>query len=134
MKRLLTIVAAAVLFIAIVFFVILKACSGFVSSFDGERQSKMVLLAGDYYYNKSDKQLWQKEESTNSYKNISGDTVDSLVWNSDHIFGYARNSYFILFVREKKYKIFTNSDSIGKLISKDCQVLQEVPPLSAVYK
>lgn len=86
------------LLVAVVFFAILfaffRGCSGFVSEFDGENKERMVKLTGDYFYGKVDKTVWLREETTDSYRRIIPDNIDSLVWNNKIIVGYVGGKYF----------------------------------------
>ena len=128
MKKLLII---GILVLAFLFvFYIFRGCTRFVSSFDGEKKSKMIQLLGDYYYGKVDKQLWIREESTDSYKNVSNGSIDSLMWDSKHIIGYTQKMYFIVIVTENNFKLVNDKSSIEKIINKDYEKLREVPPLS----
>lgn len=129
MRSLLLLIILLLLLGSFLFF-IFKGCTGFVPTFDGEEKSKMVLLAGGYYFNKSDRQIWQREEVTDSYKNISNVYIDSLVWNSDHIIGYANKKYFIIILKTGEYKTLSDKNVIQKIASKDYKQLQELPPLS----
>ena len=65
MKSFSIILLIGLIFLLVIFF-LLKKCSGFVSSIDGERKSKMIEIAGDYYYNQNDFKIWQREEKTDS--------------------------------------------------------------------
>ena len=60
MKSFSIILLIGLIFLLVIFF-LLKKCSGFVSSIDGERKSKMIEIAGDYYYNQNDFKIWQRE-------------------------------------------------------------------------
>ncbi len=129
MRRFL-IIGTVLLFIGFLSLYIFKGCTGFVSSSDGERKSKMMPLTGSYYYNKVDKKIWQKEEATDSYKTISSASVDSLMWDASQIIGYAQQQYFVVSLKTNEYRILKDRSGIKKVISKDYQQLQEVPPLS----
>jgi hypothetical protein len=92
--------AIAVLICVISFILIVsvtfRTCTGFVSFFDGEKQTKMVELTDDYYYNKLDGFLWVKEKKTDSYRRVLDNRIDSLAWDKTNIVGYGGQTYFAI--------------------------------------
>lgn len=104
-----------------------KNCNAFVPGIDGERNAKMINLSGNYFYNKSDKQLWLKE-SRDTYKKISNASIDSLMWNKNYIMGFSQGSYFMVDVVEKKSKLINGRNNF-QIINNDYNKLEEVPPL-----
>lgn len=92
MKAAIILICVIVLFLGVA--TLFKACTGFVSFFDGERQPRMVELIGDYYYNKLDASIWIKEKRTDSYRRVIDNKIDSLAWGKKNIFGYSGKTYF----------------------------------------
>ena len=111
MKSFSIILLIGLIFLLVIFF-LLKKCSGFVSSIDGERKSKMIEIAGDYYYNQNDFKIWQREEITDSYKKIIDNEVDSLLWNGNYVLGYYKHSYFIIDINSSSIKYVNKRDSL----------------------
>jgi hypothetical protein len=88
--------------------VIFKTCTNSISFIDGDRKSKMVKLAGDYYYNKVDGAIWVREMPTDSYKRVLQNEVDSLIFNKKNIVGYSKDRYFKIEVFTGKISYMSN--------------------------
>jgi len=106
MKLKFVLIIFSVIIILIIYAV--KSCSSMVQSMDGEKVSKMIEISQGYFYNKTDKKIWQYEKKTDSYLNIIANQVDSLSYNSDYIIGYANKQYFIINVKKSNIEYLNN--------------------------
>lgn len=120
---------AVVLFVVLLSTIIFRGCSGFVSFFDGDNKSKMISLTKNYYYNETDKGIWQKEDVTDSYKNIFNSSIDSLMWNNQVIIGYSSGKYFIVYVAAESVKVIEKRASITDNFIGSFKNLDNIPPL-----
>lgn len=119
-----------VLLVVLLSTIIFRGCSGFVSFFDGDNKSKMISLTKNYYYNETDKGIWQKDDVTDSYKNIFNSSIDSLMWNNQVIMGYSNGQYFIVSVADESVKVFEKKASITDDFIGSFKNLDNIPPLS----
>jgi hypothetical protein len=111
---------------------LLKECSGFISSIDGEKKSKMIEIVGDYYYNQSDFKIWQREEKTDSYKKIVDNEVDSLLWNMNYVLGYCKYSYFIIDINRNNIKYLNKRDSLYSFFKTPGELNNTFPNIPAI--
>ena len=131
--------AVAILICIILLFfglvILFRSCTGFVSYFDGERQSKMVPIIGDYYFNRLDSSIWKEEKKTESYKRVTDNKIDSLAWGKEKSFGYSSNAYFSITLSTGEFVRLNNLDNIPFRQGKDekFKKLDDIPtPAKAI--
>jgi len=132
MKIKIFITGICIIAVLLIVFLSFKACSGFVSSMDGDNRSKMMALSGGYYYNTIDLGLWFKDEKTDSYRPVIHGKVDSLSWNHTKIVGYSKYRYFVISILSGNLRHPWDIDSSLTGMDQKYQALDGVPSIKGL--
>jgi hypothetical protein len=116
--------------IVMMLILILYLLQQMVEFMDGNNNKpQMIELSKGYFYDRTEKDIWQFEKQTDCYTNIINKKIDSLSYNEDYIIGYANKNYFIINVKNGSIEFQNNKENLVEFKQILFKNIPEVTPL-----